>query len=118
MKKYAVLLAVVAAMRIWTAGAAGATPSPNEWGKKYSDAQSDLSKAGFTAEVGPVVGDRLAQADCIVVNQRDEPSMSFGTKKYQTSEGKGVVLSLNCYGPASVKSPGFSGADRFAPPKP
>jgi hypothetical protein len=117
MWKYIGLAAAAAAVSLCSAGVVGATPSPSEWGKKYSDAKSDLSKAGFTAEVGVVVGDRLAQADCLVVNQRDEPATTFGTKKYHSSEGKGVVVSLNCYGPASVKSPGFSAADQTAPPK-
>jgi hypothetical protein len=121
MQKYVVLVAVSAAMGLWSSSVAGASPgspTPNEWGKKYSDALADLSKAGFTVvEVGVVVGDKLAQADCLVVNQRDEPSTTFGTKKYQTSEAKNVLVSLNCYGPASVTSPGFSAADRTAPPK-
>ncbi|WP_243841453.1 hypothetical protein [Mycobacterium sp. DL592] len=76
-------------------------------GQKYSDAQSALSSAGYTAVVAVTQGDRVDRADCIVANQHDHnaqpPANSSGSVTKQT------LLTLNCYAPvATYKDPGPS----------
>lgn len=86
---------------------AQAKTAPSVVGKKYSDAKSALSDAGFSAVVASTVGDRLAWSDCIVVNQRDRsrpaPPNSGGSPTAET------LVALNCDQPvASAIAPGNS----------
>ncbi len=91
------------------AGGAQASTTPNVVGQKYSDAQTAITSAGLTAVISTVVGDRLAQPDCQVVNQvpRTVPPVpdSGGSAVNQ------LLISLNCDAAvASVTQPGFSAA--------
>jgi hypothetical protein len=88
--------------------AAASTP-PDITGKKYSDATSALTDAGFQAVVSTTVGDRKAWSDCLVTfaHKRDvaAPPNSKGTVAHQ------VLVSLNCDAAvASAKNPGYSAA--------
>src|SRR6266849_4027307 len=78
------------------AGVAGADQAPDVSGKKYSDANTALSKAGFTAVVATTVGDQVPQSDCLVTSQEIQPTVNWGPKKYGSSDAKNVLVSLNC----------------------
>ena len=103
----AAIAAAVAALGITVAATAEAKTSPNVVGKKYGDASSALSSAGFTPVVSTTVGDRMAWSNCIVFHQRDRsmppPPNSSGSPTNQT------MLSLNCdQAVASATVPGNS----------
>jgi hypothetical protein len=103
-------LAVGAAAALLGAGVAqaGGAP-PNVIGQKYSDAQTAITGAGFTPVISTVVGDRLAQADCQVVNtvSRTVPPPE-DTSASATNQ---LLISLNCDAAvASATKPGFSAA--------
>jgi hypothetical protein len=101
-------LAVAASVGVTLWGSAVAhAGSPNVVGQKYSDAQSALSSAGYTAVISVTQGDRIDRADCIVTNQNDHnaqpPPNSGGSGTKQT------LLTLNCYAQvATYKDPGNS----------
>ncbi|WP_319449872.1 MULTISPECIES: hypothetical protein [unclassified Mycobacterium] len=101
------MLCAAAAMTLTAAGPANAGTPPSVNGKKYSDAQTALSGAGFTPVVSTTVGDKLAWSDCLVTNvvTRTQPAV-------ENSSGSSVnqaLVSLNCYGTeASSKGAGYS----------
>ena len=64
----------VACATLLTSAVAAAAPSPDMTGKTFSDAQTALTQAGFTAVVANTFGDKLAQGDCKVIAQRDVPA--------------------------------------------
>ena len=75
-----------------------AQASPDVTGQKYSDASSTLSGAGYKVKVSTSFGSRVAQADCLVVNQRDaKASMTNSHANGATT----VLVSLNCTPPTS-----------------
>jgi hypothetical protein len=111
-----------AVVSVWAISLSGgvAAASPDMTGKTYSDAQSALKQAGFTAVLSVAVGDKLAQGDCKVIHQHD---MTPGIASWITSNtvnnvfvggdqptnftGPGygnqptagrVMLTLSCYG--------------------
>jgi beta-lactam-binding protein with PASTA domain len=87
-------MAVMALMAIVGGGVAQA--SPDVTGQKYSDASSTLSSAGYKVVVSTSFGDRLAPADCVVVNQHDaKRSMTNSHSNGATT----VLVSLNCTPP-------------------
>jgi len=91
------------------AGVAHAGSTPDVVGKKYSDAQTDISGAGLTAVVSTTVGDQKAWPDCLVTN-----TVARTVPPPENSGGSAVnqlLVSLNCDdGEASNKGPGFSAA--------
>lgn len=95
---------------LFGAGVAQAGGSaPNVVGQTYSAAQTAISGAGFTAVISTVVGDRLSQGNCQVVNQvsRTVPA----PQNTSASPVNQVLVSLNCDAAvASAKEPGFSAA--------
>lgn len=97
--------ALATAAALLSAGTASAGGPPDVTGQKYSDAQSALSGAGFTAVVATTVGDRSSWSDCIVTNAHEHdaqpPENSGG------SATKNVLVSLNC--DAAVAAPGVAG---------
>jgi hypothetical protein len=103
---------VITAMAPFTGSAiANAKSAPDQMGKKYSDAQSALSQAGFKVVVSGTVGGRVAQADCIVVNQH---FLAARTPPYEGGEvgpiymrgfaDDRVLLTLNCTTPPKGKA--------------
>jgi hypothetical protein len=87
---------------------AGGAP-PNVIGQKYSAAQTAITGAGFTPVISTVVGDRLSQPDCQVVNTvaRTVPPPE-DTSASATNQ---LLVSLNCDAAvASTTKPGFSAA--------
>jgi hypothetical protein len=107
-------VAVCAVALTASAGLAGSalayagTP-PDVMGKKYGDASSTLTNAGFDPVVSTTVGDRKAWSDCLVSNVQTRavppPENSSGTT---TNE---ALVSLNCDADeASSKVPGYSSA--------
>jgi beta-lactam-binding protein with PASTA domain len=87
-------MAVMALLAMVGGGVAQA--SPDVTGHKYSDASSTLSSAGYKVVVSTSFGDRLAQADCVVVNQHDaKHSMTNSHANGATM----VLVSLNCTPP-------------------
>lgn len=92
-------------------GSAMATTNsaPDEVGKKYADAQSALSQAGFKVVVSATVGDKVAQADCIVFNQhllasRKPPYEGGELGAMRGFADERVLLSLNCTQPPRGKA--------------
>jgi hypothetical protein len=89
-------------------GIAAATVAlPDVVGKKYSDAQSAISSAGFTPVVRATIGDQSAWGDCLVTRLQPRtvqpPPNSAGSAK------KELLVSLNCEsGVATVTKPGPS----------
>jgi hypothetical protein len=84
-----------------------AAATPDVVGKKYSDAQSAISSAGFTPVVRSAVGDQSAWSDCLVTRVQPRtvqpPANSAGSAK------KELLVSLNCEGGvATVNKPGPS----------
>jgi hypothetical protein len=93
---------------------ASAASVPDVTGKKYSDASSAITGAGFTPVVSTTVGDRNAWPDCIVTDvvQRTKkpPANSQGSAVNQ------VLVALNCNaGVASASTPGFSAGSPQGP---
>jgi beta-lactam-binding protein with PASTA domain len=105
----AVVGAAIAVITVWWSyGVASAAPAPDVFGQKYSDASSTLQNAGFTAEVGSIVGDLVPHSDCIVTGQALDSLPSVGSKKYLNTAKK-VRLTLNCNRlQATANSPGMS----------
>lgn len=104
-----VLCAASVALAVATAGQASAGAPPDVSGKKYSDAQTTLTGAGFTPVVSTTVGDQKAWPDCLVTNvvSRTEPAVenSSGSSTNQ------ALVSLNCYSAeASATKSGYSAA--------
>jgi PASTA domain-containing protein len=119
--------AAEACATLLTSAVAAAAPSPDMTGKTFSDAQTALKQAGFTAVVANTFGDKLAQGDCKVIAQRDVPSGLTGWSTSNTTNGiftggdqptlypgpgfgdipatGRVMLTLACYG---AKDPGPS----------
>lgn len=92
-----------------TSAVAFAGTPPDVTGKKYGDASSTLSDAGFDPVVSTTVGDRKAWPDCLVSNVQTRsvppPENSNGTT---TNE---ALVSLNCDADeASATAPGYSSA--------
>ncbi|MDT5399451.1 MAG: hypothetical protein QOH27_1470 [Mycobacterium sp.] len=101
------LLCAAAVASLTMVGVANASPPPSVSGQKYSDAQTALTGAGFTAVVSTVVGDKKAWPDCLVTNvvSRTKPAVenSSGSPTNQ------ALVSLNCFGTeASNKGAGYS----------
>jgi beta-lactam-binding protein with PASTA domain len=95
-----VLAALIAAIAtpVLLAGNAMAASVPDVTGKKFSEAESALSTAGFKVLVASTVGDKLQRSDCMVVSQRTIPAHSA---PYEVSSPPGfsnsrVALALNC----------------------
>jgi hypothetical protein len=106
-------VAALAALWIWAAAGGGvadaATGAPDVTGKKYSDAQSAISGAGFTPVVSTVFGDRNNWSNCLVTDTQQRtvqpPPNSSG------SAVKQILVALNCdAGVASATRPGNSAA--------
>lgn len=100
---------LVATVMLSVTTVASASASPSVVGKKYSDASTSLSGAGFKPVVSTTVGDEKSWSDCVVTNQVDRtlapPPNSNGTAT------KEVLLSLNCDAAvASATSAGNSAA--------
>ena len=92
-----------------TSALAYAGTPPDVTGKKYGEASSTLSDAGFQPVVSTTVGDRKAGSDCLVSNVQTRsvppPENSSGSA---TNE---ALVSLNCDADeASAKAPGYSSA--------
>jgi hypothetical protein len=109
--KIGVGLAVSAAATavLFGAGVAQAGSAPNVVGQQYSAAQSAITAAGFTPVISTVVGDRLSQPNCQIVNQvtRIVPPLQ-NTSASATNQ---LLISLNCDAAvASATKPGFSAA--------
>jgi hypothetical protein len=91
-------------------GVASAAKSPPDvTGKKYSDAQTAITAAGFTPVVSTTVGDENAWPDCLVTHTQQRtvqpPPNSSGSAVNQ------VLVSLNCdAGVASATHAGNSAA--------
>jgi hypothetical protein len=85
--------AAVAASLVLT----GAGQPPDETGKKYSQAKSELQSAGFLPVVSGTFGDEVGQSDCIVARQESTMASAFvgGGWKAPGSKPK-VLLTLNC----------------------
>lgn len=99
--------AAAAAVLVVGSGMAQAKSSPDVVGKKYSDATSALSDAGFTPVVSTTVGDRLSQADCVVTHQQDRTEAAVANSSGSTVSQ--TLISLNCDAAvASNKKPGNS----------
>lgn len=63
------VVSAAASSVLFGVGLAQAAPAtPNVIGQKYSDAQTAITGAGLTPVISTVVGDRLNQPDCQVVN--------------------------------------------------
>jgi hypothetical protein len=80
---------------------------PDVSGKKYGEASSTLSNAGYKPVVETTVGDRHPWPDCVVTfvraHDRRPPPNSTGSVTHQ------ALVSLNCdAGAASSVAPGFS----------
>jgi hypothetical protein len=91
------------------AGVAQADSSPNVVGQTYSNAQTAITAAGLTPVISTIVGDRLTQPNCQVVNTVPRtipaPENSSGSPTSQ------LLVSLNCDAAvASTTQPGFSAA--------
>jgi hypothetical protein len=101
-------VSAASAMLLLGSGVAQAGGAPNVVGQKYSDAQSAISGAGFTAVVSTVVGDQKSWPDCMVANQGSRtvpaPVNSSGSAVNQ------VLVSLNCYASEASGLPGYSAA--------
>jgi hypothetical protein len=102
-------VSAAAATVLLGAGVAHAGGAPDVVGQKYSDAQTAITGAGLTPVISTVVGDRLSQADCQVVNTVPRtvpaPENSSGSPTSQ------LLVSLNCNAAvASATQPGFSAA--------
>jgi hypothetical protein len=100
---------VVVTMSLLASAPAQAGSLPDETGKKYSDASTAYSGAGFTPVISATVGDKVAWPDCLVthaqIRNAKPPPNSSGSVTAQ------VLVSLNCYSAAaSAKSPGYSAA--------
>lgn len=98
-----------AALALAGSGVAVAGTSPDVTGQKYSDAQTAITGAGFTAVVQSTVGDQLAWPDCVVTRTQQRtvqpPANSSGSATTQ------LLVELNCNaGVASATQPGNSAA--------
>jgi hypothetical protein len=98
-----------AALALAGSGVAVATTAPNVTGEKYSDAQTAITGAGFTAVVHSTVGDQVPWPQCIVTRTQQRnvapPPNSSGAAVTQ------LLVELNCNaGVASATQPGNSAA--------
>jgi hypothetical protein len=92
---------------VFATGPAQAASSPTVVGKKYSDAASALSGAGYTVVVSTTVGDQLARSDCTVIRQQDRTVPP--PENTSASATKETLVSLNCDAAvASATQPGNS----------
>jgi PASTA domain len=87
-----------------TSAVAAAASSPDMTGKTFSDAQTALKQAGFTAVVANTFGDKLAQGDCTVIGQRDLPT---GLTGWVTSETTNDGIFIGGDQPTLYPGPGF-----------
>ena len=106
MAGWGIPVAVTAVLSAGT-GVAQAAASPDVVGQKYSDAQTALSGAGYTAVVSTTVGDQKSWPDCVVVNQVSRTvSPQENTGGSPTDQ---MLVSLNCDAAlASATAPGNS----------
>ncbi|KAA0098806.1 hypothetical protein CIW49_12985 [Mycolicibacterium sp. P1-18] len=75
----------------------------------YSEARSELSKAGMQVVVATVVGDQVARNKCYVVNASRITSRNSSG---EASSKPAMELALSCYkGDADGKNTGFSAGD-------
>ena len=96
MKRFAFglgLAAAAASTAILLSTAVASAGAPNVVGQKYSDANSALSSAKFTAVIGSKFGHGVSQGDCVVTFQRTESVPQSGN---HSTSGTKVVLALNC----------------------
>jgi hypothetical protein len=108
-----VLVAFVVTALALPEATAAASAVPDVAGKKYSDAATTLTDAGFQPVVSTTVGDRKAWPDCLVTfaQKRDVSAPPNSTGKVTHK----VLVSLNCDAAvASAKSPGYSAASQEA----
>lgn len=78
---------------------------PDVTGQRYNQAARELRQAGFSPEVGTMVGTDLADGQCWVVNAAKITRMDWKGRQDNTP----VRLDLNCYAdPSSHLDPGFS----------
>jgi hypothetical protein len=99
--------AAAASMVLIATGVAHAG-APAVVGKKYSDASSALSSAGYKATIGASFGDTLGQSDCVVTSQHTNSTPQNGS---HPTAGTTVVVSVNCNATlASAVSAGNSAA--------
>jgi hypothetical protein len=107
------------ALALWSAAGAGA--SPDMTGKSYSNAQTALSQAGFTAVPSVAVGDKAGRANCTVVHQQDFPitAIFVGGDQPTLYPGPGfgniptsgqVLLTLSCYQASDVNQSQVTGS--------
>jgi hypothetical protein len=87
-----------------TSAVASAASSPDVTGKTFSDAQTALKQAGFTAVVANTFGDKLAQGDCKVIGQRDLPTGLTGWSASNTTND-GIFIGGDQ--PTLYPGPGF-----------
>jgi hypothetical protein len=107
------------ALALWSAAAAGA--SPDMTGKSFSNAQTALSQAGFTAVASVAVGDKSGRSNCTVVHQQDFPitAIFVGGDQPTLYPGPGfgniptsgqVLLTLSCYQATDVSQSQVTGS--------
>ena len=115
----AVAILAGASFGLWSAPTSAA--SPDVTGKTYSDAQSALKMAGFTAVIATTVGDKTPQSSCKVVHQQDFPisAIFVGGDQPTLYPGPGfgniptsgqVLLTLSCYQATDVNQSQVTGS--------
>jgi hypothetical protein len=107
----AVMAASVVVALLESPLASATSTAPDVTGKKYSDAQSAASAAGYSPVVVTTFGDQRAWSDCLVTRTQKRtaapPANSSG------SPAKQLLISLNC--DADVASPTKAGNSAGSP---
>jgi PASTA domain len=89
------LAATGASLALVSTGVAGAAPDVS--GKTFSEAQTALKQAGYTAVMSTAVGDTVVQGDCTVVRQETTVASPFvGGDVTAPKSSPRVLLSLYC----------------------
>ncbi|MBV8965877.1 MAG: hypothetical protein JO191_06850 [Mycobacteriaceae bacterium] len=101
--KTVVVIVAAAGGTLLTHGVASAT-TPSVVGKTYSDTKTALSMAGFTPVLANVIGDKLAQNDCRVINQRD---VNTGLQGWNTAQTISNGVFVGGDQPTLYPGPGF-----------
>jgi len=101
------VLATGIALLMSSQAISGADQAPDVVGKTFAEAKGLLGKAGMTAVVATVVGDRAASRDdCFVVSMTSRTPLDAGGK---TAAYNQAQVNLNCYGGQADKgTPGYS----------
>ena len=94
-KVVAVLGGMAAMMAMFGTGVAAADPYE---GQTYADASSAAKRAGLTPIVSTRIGQRLAEAECIVVDTHNMSKIYPGSGKKPRfgSSSKALHISLDC----------------------